>query len=246
MIAAIMQSRTDGRSQVLRHLIELRMRLLRALAGPAAASLCLLPFSNEVYQLVARPLLQNLPQGSAMVATDITSPFMTPVRLAMFVSFAVSAPWVLYQIWAFVAPGLYNREKRLIAPLVISSAALFYGGMAFAYAAVLPIALKFFIETAPSGVFMMADIRSYLDFVFAMFFAFGVAFEVPVAVVLLSRAGLVDPAELGQNRPYVLLAISIVSAILTPPDVFSQLMLAVPMYALFELGLLAAPKWRMS
>lgn len=224
----------------LSHLIELRNRLFYALLGVGVVCLALLPFANEVYSFISKPLLAKMPQGTSMIATDIASPFMTPIKLVFIVSLVAAAPWVLYQIWAFIAPGLYRHERRLVVPLLVSSTLLFYAGMAFAYFVVFPLVFEFFIATAPPGVTVMTDIRSYLDFVFGMFIAFGIAFEVPVAVVLLARIGVLNPASLAQKRPYVFLGIFVVAAILTPPDVFSQTFLAVPMYLLFEVGLLFA------
>jgi len=235
------QNRESGaEATFLSHLIELRNRLFYAMLGVGAVCLALLPFANEVYAFIAQPLLAKMPQGTTMIATEVASPFMTPIKLVFLVSLIAAAPWVLYQVWAFIAPGLYRHERRLVVPLLLSSTLLFYAGMAFAYFIVFPIVFEFFIATAPPGVTVMTDIRAYLDFVFGMFFAFGVAFEVPVAVVLLARIGVLNPRTLAQKRPYVLLGIFIIAAILTPPDVFSQSFLAVPMYALFEIGLVFA------
>jgi len=224
----------------LSHLVELRNRLTYAVLGIGVICLALLPFANEVYAFIAKPLLAKMPQGASMIATDIASPFMTPIKLVFVVALVVAAPWVLYQIWAFIAPGLYRHERKLVVPLLVSSTVLFYAGMAFAYFVVFPTVFEFFIATAPPGVTVMTDIKSYLDFVFGMFIAFGIAFEVPVAVVLLARIGILNPFTLADKRPYVLLGIFIVAAILTPPDVFSQTFLALPMYVLFEVGLLFA------
>ncbi len=228
----------------LSHLLELRNRLTYAVLGVGVICLALLPFSNEVYVFVAKPLMDQLPQGASMIATDISSPFMTPIRLVFIVSLVLAAPWVLYQVWAFIAPGLYRHERRLVVPLLMSSTVLFYSGMAFAYFIVFPTVFEFFISTAPPGVTVMTDIKSYLDFVFGMFIAFGIAFEVPVAVVLLAHMGVVNPDTLAQKRPYVFLGVFVVAAILTPPDVFSQTFLALPMYLLFEVGLLFARRVR--
>lgn len=225
---------------LLSHLLELRNRLLYSLIAVGLISLALLPFANEVYVLLARPLLEALPQGASMIATDVTSPFLAPLKLTVIVAVVACAPYLLYQLWAFVAPGLYRHERRLVLPLLISSTALFYAGMAFAYFVVFPVVFGFFVATAPPGVTVMTDIRSYMDFVLGMFLAFGAAFEVPVAVVVLARLGVVDPEVLARQRPYVVLGIFIVAAILTPPDVFSQVALAIPMMVLFELGLFVA------
>ena len=222
------------------HLLELRDRLLYALIVVGLVAVGLLIYSNEVYLLVADPLIAVLPKGSSMIATDIVSPFMTPVKLAIMVAVVISIPFILYQLWAFVAPGLYRHERRLVMPLLVSSTLLFYCGMAFAYFIVFPLVFNFFIRTAPPGVLVMTDIKAYLDFVYAMFFAFGIAFEVPVAVVLLAWMGAVNPETLAKKRPYVILWIFIIAAVLTPPDVGSQIALAVPMYGLFEIGLFVA------
>jgi sec-independent protein translocase protein TatC len=232
--------KSGAESTFLSHLIELRNRLFYAVLGVGAVCLALLPFSNEVYAFIAQPLLAKMPQGATMIATDISSPFMTPIRLVFIVSLVAAAPWVLYQLWAFIAPGLYRHERSLVVPLLVSSTLLFYAGAAFAYYVVFPLVFEFFIATAPPGVTVMTDIKSYLDFVFGMFIAFGIAFEVPVAVVLLARIGILNPHTLAQKRPYVLLGIFVVAAILTPPDVFSQTFLALPMYVLFEIGLFFA------
>lgn len=231
-------------STLLSHLLELRDRVALALIGVALISVPLLIFSNDVYVFVAKPLMDQLPGGAGMIATDISSPFMTPIKLAFTVAVVLAAPWILYQVWAFIAPGLYRHERKLVVPLLLSSTLLFYAGMAFAYFAVFPAVFQFFISTAPPGVTVMTDIKSYLDFVFGMFIAFGIAFEVPVAVVLLSRMGAINPETLADKRPYVLLGVFVVAAVLTPPDVFSQTSLALPMYVLFEVGLLVARRVR--
>jgi sec-independent protein translocase protein TatC len=222
------------------HLLELRNRLLYAVAAVGVAFVPLAVYSNVVYALLAKPLLEVLPQGASMIATDVASPFLTPIRLALALAVVAAVPMILYQLWAFIAPGLYKHEKRLMMPLLVSSIALFYAGMAFAYFFVFPMAFYFFVHSAPEGVTMMTDIKSYLDFVFSMFFAFGIAFEVPVAVVILVRMGIVKAAKLAEKRSYVIVGIFVAAAILTPPDVYSQLLLAFPMWALFELGLLVA------
>lgn len=227
-------------STFLSHLVELRNRLFFAVLGVLVISVVLLPFSNDVYDFVARPLMSKMPQGTHMIATDVASPFMTPIKLVFMVSLVLSAPWVLYQLWAFIAPGLYRNERKLVAPLLVSSTLLFYAGMAFAYFVVFPLVFEFFIATAPPGVAVMTDIKQYLDFVFGMFIAFGVAFEVPVAVVVLARLGILNPHTLADKRPYIFLGIFIVAAIITPPDVFSQTFLGLPMYGLFEVGLFFA------
>ena len=230
----------EAESSFLSHLLELRNRLLYAVVTIVVVFLAMLPFSNELYTLLARPLMEVLPQGASMVATDIVSPFLTPIKLTFALAIVVTVPMSLYQIWAFVAPGLYQSERKLVMPLLASSTLLFYAGMAFAYFFVFPVAFKFFATTVPAGVTMMTDIRAYLDFVFAMFFAFGVAFEVPVATILLVKMGVVRAQTLSDKRPYIILWAFIIAAFLTPPDVLSQFMLAVPMWLLFEVGLFFA------
>ena len=218
------------------HLIELRKRLLNCIIAVLAIFLALAYFSNDIYQLVAEPLIRQLPVGSSMIATDVASPFLTPVKLTIIVSVFLAVPVILYQIWAFVAPALYRHERRLVMPLLFSSTLLFYVGVAFAYFVVFPMAFGFFAKTAPHGVTMATDIASYLDFVMTLFMAFGVAFEVPIAIVLLCWTGVTTPEMLRQKRPYMLVGAFVVGMLLTPPDVFSQTLLAIPMYCLFEVG----------
>src|SRR3970040_2377053 len=222
------------------HLLELRDRLLYAVIAIAVVFGALLPFTSDVYTLVAKPLMNVLPAGATMIATEVASPFLTPIKLTLAVAVVITIPVLLYQLWAFVAPGLYRHERRLVLTVLVSSTLLFYGGIGLAYFAVFPMAFGFFVHALPPGVTMMTDIRSYLDFVFSMFFAFGISFEVPVAVVLLARMGVVDPYMLSQKRPYVILWAFIVAAVITPPDIFSQFFLAVPMILLFEVGLFFA------
>ncbi len=224
----------------LSHLIELRNRLVYALGSVFIVFVLLMPFSNEVYALIAKPLMDVLPPGMGMIATEVASPFLTPLKFTLAAAVAITIPILLYQVWAFVAPGLYRHEKRMVLPLVVSSALLFYAGMAFAYFVVFPMTFRFLVGFLPPGVQMMTDIKAYLDFVFSMFFAFGVAFEVPVAVVILSWMGVVNPETLAEKRPYIVVGIFVVAAVLTPPDVASQLLLAFPMWILFEVGLLVA------
>lgn len=226
------------------HLLELRDRLLYSVIAVVVAFGAMVPFTSEVYTLVARPLMSVLPAGATMIATEVASPFLTPIKLTLAMAIVLTIPFLLYQLWAFVAPGLYRHERRLVMPLLVSSTLLFYGGMAFAYFVVFPMAFGFFVQALPSGVTMMTDIRAYLDFVFSMFFAFGIAFEVPVAVVLLARMGVIDPESLAKQRPYVILAAFVIAAILTPPDVFSQIFLAIPMILLFEIGLFVAGRMK--
>ncbi|WP_312213785.1 Sec-independent protein translocase subunit TatC [Pseudescherichia sp.] len=218
------------------HLIELRKRLMNCIIAVFAIFVVLVYFANDIYQLVSAPLIKQMPQGATMIATDVASPFFTPVKLTFMVSLILSAPVILYQVWAFVAPALYKHERRLVMPLLVSSSLLFYIGMAFAYFVVFPLAFGFLTHTAPVGVQVSTDIASYLDFVMALFMAFGVSFEVPVAIVLLCWMGVTTPDDLRRKRPYVLVGAFVVGMLLTPPDVFSQTLLAIPMYCLFEVG----------
>ncbi|KFX02743.1 twin-arginine protein translocation system subunit TatC [Pectobacterium betavasculorum] len=222
------------------HLIELRKRLLNSIICVLAVFVVLVFFANDIYQVVSAPLIKQLPVGASMIATDVASPFFTPIKLTMIVSVFVAAPLVLYQVWAFVAPALYKHERRLMMPLLVSSSLLFYSGMAFAYFVVFPLAFGFFAKTAPVGVLIATDINNYLDFVMALFMAFGVSFEVPVAIVLLCWSGVVTPEDLKKKRPYILVGAFVVGMLLTPPDVFSQTLLAIPMYLLFEIGVFFA------
>ena len=222
------------------HLVELRDRLLRAVAAVFVVFLCLAPFASRIFQIVARPLMDKLPPGATMIATQVVSPFITPIKTTFFVALFLAMPVVLYQAWAFVAPGLYRKERRFAVPLLVSSVVLFYVGVSFAYFLVFPTVFGFLASTTPTGVTMMTDINSYLDFALFTCFSFGAAFEVPVATVLLIATGLVSADTLAKQRPYVFLGAFIVGAVLTPPDVLSQVMLAVPMYLLFEGGLAMA------
>ena len=222
------------------HLLELRDRLLRALVAVGIAFIPCVLNSNEIFSFVASPLLAKLPAGSSLIATGVMSPFTTPFKLSFFVALLAAMPYVIYQLWAFVAPGLYRHERRFAVPLLLSSILLFYVGIAFAYYFVFPVMFQFFAATTPKGVAMMTDINNYLDFVLTMFFCFGLAFEVPVAVVLLVVMGLVRVEKLKQNRGYVLIGIFILAALLTPPDAISQCSLAIPMYLLYEGGILMA------
>ncbi|MBA0162535.1 MULTISPECIES: Sec-independent protein translocase subunit TatC [Pectobacterium] len=222
------------------HLIELRKRLLNSIICVLAVFIALVYFANDIYQLVSAPLIEQLPAGASMIATDVASPFFAPIKLTMIVSVFVAAPLVLYQVWAFIAPALYKHERRLMMPLLVSSSLLFYMGMAFAYFVVFPLAFGFFAKTAPVGVLIATDINNYLDFVMALFMAFGISFEVPVAIVLLCWSGVVTPEELKRKRPYILVGAFVVGMLLTPPDVFSQTLLAIPMYLLFEIGVFFA------
>jgi sec-independent protein translocase protein TatC len=222
------------------HLLELRNRLIRAFIAWAIALVPCAWKSNELFSFVAHPIIAKLPKGSHLIATGVMSPFMTPIKLSMYVALFAAMPYVLYQIWAFVAPGLYRHEKRFAFPLLVSSIALFYIGMVFAYLTVFPLVFAFFAKTTPPGVTMSPDISAYLDFVTKMFLAFGLAFEAPVAVVLLVTTGLVSLEKLKKNRGYVVIAIFVFAAMITPPDSLSMLSMALPMWGLYEVGLLAA------
>lgn len=222
------------------HLIEMRDRLLRAVLGVVILFVCLFPWSKELYALLAEPLLAALPAGGQMIATEVTTPFFVPMKVTLMAAFLLALPWVFYQAWAFVAPGLYQHEKRIGVPLVITSVILFLVGMAFAYFFVFPIVFGFIVSVTPAGVAVMTDIGKYLDFVMTLFIAFGVTFEVPVAVVLLVKMGMVSVAKLREIRPYVIVGAFVIGAIFTPPDVVSQFMLAVPLWILYEVGILVA------
>ncbi|WP_299594101.1 twin-arginine translocase subunit TatC [uncultured Microbulbifer sp.] len=218
------------------HLIEMRDRLLKTLLVVVAIFACMVPFANDIYNFVADPLQARLTEGAGMIATEVTSPFLTPFKTTFVLAFFVAIPVVLYQFWAFIAPGLYKHEKKLIAPLMISSIFLFYAGMAFAYFVVFPLIFEFFISSAHADIKVMPDIRSYLDLALKLFFAFGFAFEIPIATLLLIWSGAVTAQELGRKRPYVIVACFAMGMLLTPPDVISQTLLAVPMWLLFEVG----------
>ncbi len=222
------------------HLVELRTRLIRALLAVVIVFVCLFPWAKDLYSLLANPLLAVLPKGGQMIATDVVGVFVVPMKVAFLVAFLIALPYVLYQLWAFIAPGLYAHEKTLVLPLVIASSALFFIGMSFAYFLVFPVVFKFMASIAPEGVAWMTDIEKYLSFAITTFVAFGVTFEVPVVVIVLVRAGLVSIDKLKEARPYVVVGAFIVGAIFTPPDVISQLLLAVPLCLLYELGIFLA------
>ncbi|MBT8421955.1 MAG: twin-arginine translocase subunit TatC [Gammaproteobacteria bacterium] len=222
------------------HLIELRDRLLRLVVAVLIVFACLLPFTEELFTLVAQPLINELPENSTMIATQVAAPFLTPFKTVLWLAIFIAMPIVIYQIWAFVAPGLYKNEKRFAVPLVVSSIILFYCGVAFAYGVVFPLMFAFFNSVAPEGVAVMTDIDNYLSFVLVLFFAFGMAFEVPIATVMLVWSGLTTPAKLGEARPYVFLGAFVAGMLLTPPDVISQTLLAVPVYLLYEAGIIMA------
>ncbi|MBS1145869.1 MAG: Sec-independent periplasmic protein translocase [Proteobacteria bacterium] len=222
------------------HLIEMRDRLLRAVLAIVIIFVCLFPWAQDLYALLAQPMLAALPKGGQMIATDVTTPFFVPIKVTMMAAFLLALPWVFYQVWAFVAPGLYQHEKRLGAPLVIASVILFLLGMAFAYFLVFPVVFGFVVGVAPVGVAVMTDIGKYLDFVMTLFMAFGITFEVPVAVVLLVKMNMVSVAKLREIRPYVIVGAFVIGAIFTPPDIISQFMLAVPLWVLYEAGIIVA------
>jgi sec-independent protein translocase protein TatC len=231
------QNKGQGEGSLLSHLIELRSRLLRMVVAVLVVFICLVPFADQIFTLTAEPLMARLPEGTSMIATQVASPFLTPFKLALAAAVFLAMPYLLYQAWAFVAPGLYKHERRLVMPLMASSIVLFYSGVAFAYYIVFPLMFGFFTAVAPSGVTVMTDIAAYLDFVLALFFAFGLAFEVPVATVLAVWAGFTTPEKLTKKRPYVLLSAFVLGMLLTPPDIISQTLLALPVYILFEGGI---------
>ncbi|MDG2501817.1 MAG: twin-arginine translocase subunit TatC [Porticoccaceae bacterium] len=220
------------------HLIEFRDRVLRCVAAVLVIFAGLFSFSNELYMYISEPIREFLPESSTMIATEVASPFLTPFKLTLVLSMFASMPYILYQAWAFLAPGLYQREKKIVIPLFVSSVILFYAGMAFAYYVVFPLVFLFFTSIAPEGISVMPDIRSYLDFVLKLFFAFGLSFEIPIAVVILSWMGAVDPDNLAKKRPYVFVLCFVLGMLLTPPDIISQTLLAIPMWMLFEVGIL--------
>ncbi len=227
-------------ASLLTHLVELRSRLLRGVIGLGVLLLALLPFANKIYAWFAAPLLAKLPEGAQLIAVEVASPFFAPLKLAFFVAVLVAMPWLLYQAWAFVAPGLYRREQRLAMPLLVSAVLLFYIGCAFAFFLVLPAVFGFLTSVTPDGVTMMTDINAYLDFVLVISMAFGLSFELPVALVILVLMGWVTPAQLREGRGYAIVGMFVLAALITPPDVVSQLMLAIPMCLLYEAGIVAA------
>jgi len=222
------------------HLLELRTRLLRAVLGIIVVFCSLAYFAQDIYQYLAQPLLATMPDGAQMIATDVASPFFAPFKLTIVLSVFIAMPYILYQIWSFVAPGLYRNEKKLVAPLMLGSTLLFYSGIAFAYFVVFPVVFAFFASVAPEGVVIATDISSYLDFVLKLFFAFGAAFEIPIAIVLMCWTGITTPDSLRQKRPYVAVGAFVLGMLLTPPDIISQSMLAIPMLLLFEVGVIIA------
>lgn len=229
---------SDQNQPLFAHLLELRTRILRAVLGILLVFLCLVYFAQDLYHWLATPLLQAMPENANMIATDVASPFFAPFKLTLVLSFFIAIPVVLHQVWGFIAPGLYQNEKRLVAPLLVSSTLLFYAGIAFAYYVVFPLAFGFFTHIAPEGVTISTDISSYLDFVLKLFFAFGVSFEIPIAIILLCWTGATSAQSLSEKRPYVIVGVFVIGMLLTPPDIISQTLLAVPMWLLFEVGIL--------
>lgn len=230
------QELADTEQPFLSHLVELRDRLLRIVLVVAVVFLALMPFANKLFSVLSGPLLAHMPEQSSMIAIEVASPFLIPFKLTLFLAVFISIPWILYQAWSFVAPGLYRHERRLVLPLLVSSTILFYAGAAFAYFVVFPLVFAFFTGTAPEGVAVMTDISRYLDFVLTLFFAFGAAFEVPVVTVLLVWTGMATRESLREKRPYIIVAAFVIGMLLTPPDVISQTLLALPMWFLFEAG----------
>ncbi len=218
------------------HLTELRDKLLRSLLAVLVVFIGLFPFANDIYTFISRPLRALLPEGSSMIATEVASPFLTPFKLTLVLAIFVAIPYVLYQVWSFIAPGMYRHEKRLAIPLLVSSIGLFYAGAAFAYFAVFPLIFAFFTSVGPDDITIMTDINSYLEFVLKLFFAFGIAFEIPIAAVIMIWAGITTPEALARKRPYIIVGCFVFGMLLTPPDVISQSLLAIPMWLLFELG----------
>jgi sec-independent protein translocase protein TatC len=240
MAASDSNGEPDLEQPFISHLIELRDRLLRMVVAVFVVFLCLFPFTNSIYTFVATPLMAHLPQGSSMIATEVASPFLTPFKLVLVAAVFVAMPYILHQFWGFVAPGLYRHEKTLVVPLLVSSVLLFYLGILFAYFVVFPLIFAFFTSTAPEGVAVMTDISHYLSFVLTLFFAFGIAFEVPIATILLVWMGVVTPESLVAQRPFIIVGAFVIGMFLTPPDVFSQTLLAVPMWLLFEVGVFSS------
>jgi len=220
------------------HLIELRSRLLKVFALFAILSIAGIPFASEIYSFIASPLIDLLPNGSTMIATEVASPFMAPIKLVLYVALLLSMPWLFYQTWMFVSPGLYKEEKKVTAPLMLSTIILFFSGVCFAFFVVCPIIFKFFIGMAPANIQVMTDINQYLGFIFKLLFAFGIAFEIPIATVIIIKSGIATRESLISARPYLIILFLVIGMLLTPPDIFSQLFLAVPMWLLFEIGIL--------
>ncbi|MGQ0286362.1 twin-arginine translocase subunit TatC [Pasteurellaceae bacterium 22721_9_1] len=237
-------SKVEETQPLISHLVELRNRLLRGVICILVVFCALVYFANDIYHIISTPLLNAMPAGSTMIATNVAAPFFTPIKLTGIAAIFISVPYLLYQLWAFVAPALYNHEKRLVYPLLVSSTILFYTGVAFAYYVVFPLVFSFLTNTTPEGVAMATDISSYLDFVLTLFLAFGICFEVPVAIILLCWTGITTPEDLKAKRPYIIVAAFVIGMLLTPPDIFSQTLLAIPMCLLFEVGILCARFYR--
>ncbi len=233
----------EQKSSFVTHLIELRTRLIHALLGMLIIFLPLSIYANEIYSLLADPLLVHMPEGTNMVAIDVISPFLTPLKLSLMLAIFISVPWIFYQIWLFIAPGLYQHEQRIALPLITAGTLLFYAGMLFAYFVVMPLIFQFITATTPDGVAVMTDISKYLDFVLTLFFAFGVAFQVPIATFLLIQTGVSTPQSLAEKRPYVVVGAFVIGMLLTPPDIISQTLLALPMWLLFEIGLFTSKRF---
>lgn len=229
-----------GSGSLMSHLVELRDRVLRMVIAILAIFLCLFYWANDIYTYLAVPLTSHMPEGSTMIAIDVASPFLTPFKLVLMLSIFLAMPVILYQFWAFVAPGLYKTEKRIAGPLLVSSIILFYAGIAFAFYVVFPLVFGFFTSVGPEMISISTDIGRYLDFVLSLFFGFGLAFEVPIATIILVAVGITTPKKLGQMRPYVIVGAFVIGMLLTPPDIISQVLLAVPMWILFEAGLIAS------
>jgi sec-independent protein translocase protein TatC len=231
------QETVDQPLPLVAHLAELRDKLLRALLALLIVFICLFPFANDIYTYVSEPLRAILPEGASMIATEVASPFLTPFKLTLMTAVFLTIPYLLYQAWSFIAPGMYRHEKRLAIPLMVSSVLLFYAGAAFAYFVVFPLIFAFFTGVAPDGITIMTDINSYLNFVLKLFFAFGIAFEIPIAAILLIWTGVTTPEALAKKRPYIIVGCFIFGMLLTPPDIISQSLLALPMWLLFEIGI---------
>ena len=228
---------TDSQQPLIGHLLELRSRILRSLVAVLVIFICLIAFANQIYDALAEPLTASMVEGSSMIATDVISPFLAPLKFTFFLSVMLAMPYLLYQAWAFIAPGLYENEKNVAVPILFSSILLFYVGIAFAYFIVIPMVAQFIISIAPDSISVMTDINAYLNFVLKLFFAFGLAFEIPIATFLLVKAGITTAESLAAKRPYIIVGCFVVGMFLTPPDIFSQIFLAGPMWVLFELGL---------
>ncbi len=235
-----MTSSAEKQYTLFDHLLELRTRLLHAVLGVLVIFCCLFYFSNEIYEYVSKPLMATLPEDGQMIATDVASSFFAPFKLTMVLSVFIAMPYILYQVWSFIAPGLYRNEKRLVVPLMLGSTILFYSGIAFVYFVVFPVIFAFFTSVAPEGVAIATDISSYLDFVLKLFFAFGIVFEIPIAIILMCWTGFTDPDSLRAKRPYIVVGAFVIGMLLTPPDIISQTMLAIPMLMLFEVGIMIA------